>query len=1565
MTHPFKRTSAHRPSEENASKEKRKVEYNPRGLNVLYPGVVPQVDFVFVHGLRGGSVKTWCHDDDLDLFWPKEWISIDEELRDRVRTSSYGYAGDWLDAKSSKLTLHDFGRDLVHHLDNSPFLNKSPNAPIILIGHSMGGLVIKKACLLAQQQRKQIARRIKAIVFLATPHRGSAMAEHLDGVLGLVRWQHAFVKDLRPNSGALQVLNDEFRMAASEMKLRLCSFYETKTMTLGVTVVKQDSALLGYDIEDGNMLFANHRSVCKFPNPQDETYLTIRNTLLRLTDDLIAESRKESSREMAEQMTSIASYLNISHPPQLDLDQQYDKKTDKTCEWLEQRETFQEWIEGSAHISRPASTPPGSHTLLESSTLPPLGRCRIYWLTGNLGAGKSVCTAHVITSLHSQQRDCVYHFFQSREKAKTRVSAMLLSLAFQMAEMHSNIRRAIVGLQDARIIFDEDDDSAIWRKLFVNCILKVNISQPQYWIIDAIDECTAVEKFFDKLQNLESSFDIRIFITSQHKSKLKCLFGDLDGKIPVTRDAIQPDDTHHDMSLYMRSRLGRLPIDDPVKRNEMVQNLPCKANNCFLWLKLVSQELEQAYSEDSIAEILEEIPLEMSDLYERSVQTLRGLKRLADRRTAEAVLVWVGFAMQPLTLAGLKTALTEYDGCKVTNLKAMVEGLCSGLLFVDSNDYVRFVHATAHDYLVDALKSSFDVSQEAANERLAKACIECLMKELALTRSHPLGSGESGKNRNYSEFASYASCQFSEHFTASSPQSQSLLHNVSTLMSERAFAWIEYVAREHPSLYPLTRAAKNFKDILRQRQVKHETPLESDFSIVNAWSTDLIRLVAKFGQHLRSSPASIHDLIPSVAPRRSQLFLAVQHRRSRLELVGQASEDWDDCICAIHYKGGFPASLATGENVFGFALMNGTILVYDQSTCQKRLSVQHISTTETCSAQSKSQAPPRIRVRLLTFDSSDTNFASASEESICVWAIDGKLLQMIPLQEPCVTIKFSMHGRELIGVARSSRITRWPMLPEDDRRASIADPNLMAPILPRQPLVAAAVSPDFSMMALLYKGRRIYLYSLETDMVLGCFGRDPLASYPSISAHTAIFNPIPELTLLAAADEFGGLAVYDVIAKKVLARDDDAQAWSIAVTPDGQTLGSGNARGTINLRDFETLSLLYSITSSYDWISSLSFSGDGLRIVDIRESRTKVWEPSALVRRPRDENVRKSEAMGLDAPVFGANEEVISITVMCADEMGNFIFAGREDGSVAAYEVSTGVIRSQMYSHAPGKYVFRIAFQSGIIASASLGGSVIVRSLESQTGPSTGGSQLLKLDPPGPVQKLLFSDDGARLLVATTKNDAIWDIHTRRQLVEFEHQTIQLQPKRQWVRLGQRLAAVADCSLEVYDWDSLQQVSSLSLPLLPCDSRLLQSSTNIKIVREVLLQDSNYDGVACRLSSTDPSVISIAGWTVTSPQVTSESQKALGFFLDLPSEAVLLFIGIYNDCAIFVSGEMWVCSVKLCSPENGTAPNIQRHFFIPSDFLRGESECRPIVTAHGDIVFAKEGEISIVKGGLS
>ncbi|KAL9603530.1 MAG: hypothetical protein Q9179_002147, partial [Wetmoreana sp. 5 TL-2023] len=269
-----------------------------------------------VHGLRGGSRKTWSHSDDPSLFWPKEWLPTESRFR-HIRIHSYGYNADWGEKKGSVLNIHDFGSALLGDINTSPHIRDSADVswpkhmvqvqgltsckhPIVLVGHSMGGLVIKKAYILAKHDPiyRDLAPRFHTIYFLATPHRGADSAQLLNRMMKVTMTHNAknYINDLIPNSGAIQAINDDFRHIFQN--LQLWSFYETVKTNLGVSqalIVEKDSAILGLPEERVQLLNADHRHVCKFKDPSDSNYVTLRNAFVSTIEQIEKKSTGKST----------------------------------------------------------------------------------------------------------------------------------------------------------------------------------------------------------------------------------------------------------------------------------------------------------------------------------------------------------------------------------------------------------------------------------------------------------------------------------------------------------------------------------------------------------------------------------------------------------------------------------------------------------------------------------------------------------------------------------------------------------------------------------------------------------------------------------------------------------------------------------------------------------------------------------------------------------------------------------------------------------------------------------------------------------------------------------------------------------------------------------------------------------------------------------------------------------------------------------------------------------------------------------------------------------------------
>lgn len=264
------------------------------GLHVVHqPEHVAPVDIIFVHGLGGDSRKTWSKHHDPSLFWPGLWLPNESQLV-KTRILTFGYNANYGCGTRSSSTINDFAKELLYEMafarnENGEELELG-KVPIIFVVHSMGGLVVKKAYLLGQndEEYQGIVSSISAIIFLATPHRGTNLADVLKKLLtACLQSPKLFINDLNKGSCALEEINEQFRHVA--LNLSIVSFYETSPTAIGLMklmVLEKDSSILGYPKEVSRPLDADHHNVCKYSSPQDPNYISVCNALKALVQRL-------------------------------------------------------------------------------------------------------------------------------------------------------------------------------------------------------------------------------------------------------------------------------------------------------------------------------------------------------------------------------------------------------------------------------------------------------------------------------------------------------------------------------------------------------------------------------------------------------------------------------------------------------------------------------------------------------------------------------------------------------------------------------------------------------------------------------------------------------------------------------------------------------------------------------------------------------------------------------------------------------------------------------------------------------------------------------------------------------------------------------------------------------------------------------------------------------------------------------------------------------------------------------------------------------------------------------
>jgi hypothetical protein len=137
-----------------------------QGPLILWEGDEPiGADIIFVHGLRGDRVQTWTKD---KVFWPKDLLAKELALKNTriITVGDTSNSSNWLDyaqllttiqwgydstvAKlndfSSQISIFGHAGNLLVDIARQRLTTESKTRPIVFVGHSLGGLVIKEVC---------------------------------------------------------------------------------------------------------------------------------------------------------------------------------------------------------------------------------------------------------------------------------------------------------------------------------------------------------------------------------------------------------------------------------------------------------------------------------------------------------------------------------------------------------------------------------------------------------------------------------------------------------------------------------------------------------------------------------------------------------------------------------------------------------------------------------------------------------------------------------------------------------------------------------------------------------------------------------------------------------------------------------------------------------------------------------------------------------------------------------------------------------------------------------------------------------------------------------------------------------------------------------------------------------------------------------------------------------------------------------------------------------------------------------------------------------------------------
>lgn len=1081
-----------------------------------------------------------------------------------------------------------------------------------------------------------------------------------------------------------------------------------------------------------------------------------------------------------------------------------------------------------------------------------------------------------------------------------------------------------------------------------------------YWIIDALDEAveaTNPDTFQFLFQKIDSSIPLKIFVTSRPSAEIDQIFSSLQSELFI--DQTSSNDSARDLRRFVASHSSSMPVD-PADQTEFIDMIVEKAAGNFLWAVLVMKQLNQAYTDQDIQDILEDVPQEIEALYMRTVKKMEKAK---NKSLIQTILTWVICSLRPLSLDEMKDAITLSLGYTVSrDLNRLLATSCGQFVDVDQQSRIRIVHETARAFLTsETLDSDFQIKYSDGHRDLALACLKSLPHPKRRSNSVP-----STSQKTELAIENYAALHWSVHVANATSHSDELVQELTEFFGSAVFSWIENLARlrELGSLIHASRHLLNFLDRRREQALTSSGGLD-------AWVIDLPRIVTQFGLNILSYPPAIHELVPPFCPRNSAIHQRFANISGGLVLKGPQNKDWSDRVSCIVYKDSMATALACMDQRFAVGLSDGNVHTYNTSTCEYLSSVEHGES-----------------VKILQFGTLSKYLASAGLRQIKLWdTTSGQSLFSISTKTQPLAIAFDDAEQRLITAFRSRSISYWNI---SDGELESQVPWTDFPLggrgleIPRTPH-AVKISIEQGLMAVVYRGLPIQLWSLERRKPHGACLRPATKHDRHLHhIHAVLLNPNAEFPFLAVSYWDDVIFLFDVRTQKVVAQT-TASLLNMAASPDGKTLAGCDSDGGIHIIEFETLQLLHHISVRDDPITAMAFTSDSSRILEIRGIQTNVWEPSILFSQDRRSTAKGNrnlnhESQTVRQPDVLASEQMAAVTALhCCTESG-LAFVGRSNGhlDICFLDDPHNSIR-ELYRHRSSSVsISRISWSSTSNIIVTVDSSSRFRAMRVYKGSTDLGTWNVdclvedQLGQGSSINQIVLNQDGLSLLVSSHGADLLWLLDQKEKIAMidraktiwkwFQHPT---DPKQ--------LILFEDDTICTFSWETLERTSSRST-LIGLDDRttvdvetmLLDAENNLLVFKPT---HARIHQKSWRKEYSQNTRI----YTVDlNPIITVKKDKGpcqlpklclASPLATIPDLGIIIGITlIFNSSSfVYISDSGWVCSIVL---GDGPPESFQRHFFFPTLWLSSDRGLIATVLESQDIAIAHEDSLFVVQDGL-
>jgi archaellum biogenesis ATPase FlaH len=328
----------------------------------------------------------------------------------------------------------------------------------------------------------------------------------------------------------------------------------------------------------------------------------------------------------------------------------------------------------------------------------------LLWISGDPGKGKTMLLCGIIDELQApsaiaKTNTVSYFFCQATDARINSATAVLRGLLYMLVKQQPSLASHVREKYDeaGKNMFEDANAWVALAEIFAD-VLRDSSLTTTYLIVDALDECvTDRPKLLDFIAK-QSSVSSRVnwIVSSRNWPDIEAQLERAGHKGRISLE-LNAESVAGAVAVFIQLKVDQLAREKQYKaevRDAVLQHLTTNANDTFLWVALVCQELQKTANRHVLRK-LAVFPPGLDDLYKRMMHQM---SQSDDAETCRCVLALTAILYRPVTISELVALVEQLKDLDNLELVREIVGFCGSFLTL-REDTVYFVHQSAKDFL--------------------------------------------------------------------------------------------------------------------------------------------------------------------------------------------------------------------------------------------------------------------------------------------------------------------------------------------------------------------------------------------------------------------------------------------------------------------------------------------------------------------------------------------------------------------------------------------------------------------------------------------------------------------------------------------------------------------------------------------------------------------------------------------------------------------------------------------------------------------------------------------------